>query len=149
MDEFTDGLNTAESDETIIDDTPDTETPVSEPETPEQSSPVSDSADLTDEPEELTEPEQTTEAPAQTTETPAQTTDAPEQEVAAGQEVSYDDLMKELSAQTEDIKAMREIVENRQDFYDNVQNMGLVIVAAGGLICGCICALILANYLRH
>lgn len=142
MDEFTDGLNTAESDETIIDDTPDTETPVSEPETPEQSSPVSDSTDLTDEPEELTEPEQTTE-------TPAQITDAPEQEVTAGQEVSYDDLMKELSAQTEDIKAMREIVENRQDFYDNVQNMGLVLVAAGGLICGCICALILANYLRH
>lgn len=142
MDEFTDGLNTAESDETIIDDTPDTETPVSEPEATEQSSPVSDSADLTDEPEELTEPEQTTE-------TPAQTTDVPEQEVAAGQEVSYDDLMKELSAQTEELKAMREIVENRQDFYDNVQNMGLVIVAAGGLICGCICALILANYLRH
>ena len=142
MDEFTDGLNTAESDETIIDDTPDTETPVSEPEAPEQSSSVSDSADLTDEPEELTEPEQTTE-------TPAQTTDVPEQEVAAGQEVSYDDLLKELSAQTEELKAMREIVENRQDFYDNVQNMGLVIVAAGGLICGCICALILANYLRH
>ena len=142
MDEFTDGFNTAESDETIIDDTPDTETPVSEPEAPEQSSPVSDSADLTDEPEELTEPEQTTE-------TPAQTTDVPEQEVAAGQEVSYDDLLKELSAQTEELKAMREIVENRQDFYDNVQNMGLVIVAAGGLICGCICALILANYLRH
>ena len=142
MDEFTDGLNTAESDETIIDDTPDTETPVSEPEAPEQSSSVSDSADLTDEPEELTEPEQTTESPAQTT-------DVPEQEVAAGQEVSYDDLLKELSAQTEELKAMREIVENRQDFYDNVQNMGLVIVAAGGLICGCICALILANYLRH
>lgn len=142
MDEFTDGLNTAESDETIIDDTPDTETPVSEPEATEQSSPVSDSTDLTDEPEELTEPEQTTE-------TPALTTDVPEQEVAAGQEVSYDDLMKELSAQTEELKAMREIVENRQDFYDNVQNMGLVIVAAGGLICGCICALILANYLRH
>lgn len=142
MDEFTDGLNTAESDETIIDDTPDTETPVSEPEATEQSSPVSDSTDLTDEPEKLTEPEQTTE-------TPAQTTDVPEQEVAAGQEVSYDDLMKELSAQTEELKAMREIVENRQDFYDNVQNMGLVLVAAGGLICGCICALILANYLRH
>lgn len=142
MDEFTDGLELTESDDTSVENTPDTDTPVSEPEAPEQSSPVSDSADLTDEPEELTEPEQTTE-------TPAQITDVPEQEVTAGQHVSYDDLMKELSAQTEDIKAMREIVENRQDFYDNVQNMGLVLVAAGGLICGCICALILANYLRH
>ena len=142
MDEFTDGLNTAESDETII-DTPDTEQPASEPEALEQSSPVSDNADLTDEPEELTEPEQATEAPA------AQTEEVPEQEVTPEQEISYDDLLKELSAQTEEIKAIREIIENRQDFYDNVQNMGLVLVAAGGLICGCICALILANYLRH
>lgn len=140
MDEFTDGLEITEND-TLIESPTDTE-PVLEQETPEQSSSVSDSTDLTDEPEKLTEPEQVTE-------TPEQSTEIPEQEVTADQEISYEDLLKELSAQTEEIKAIHEIEINRQEFYDNIQNMGLVLVAASGLICGCICALILANYLRH
>ena len=143
MDDFTDGLEINESTVTLPEETPE---PATEPETtPEteqsSSSPASDLSDT------AADQEQTQEQPEQASEELEQETDVTPQEET--ETVSYEDLLKALTEQTEEIKAVHELEEKKQGFYMNCQNIGIAFLVGCGLLCGCICTLILANYLRH
>ena len=46
-------------------------------------------------------------------------------------------------------KQIRELEEKKQDYYTSYQNMGFTMIVGIGLLFGCVCALILSNYLRH
>lgn len=39
--------------------------------------------------------------------------------------------------------------EKKQDYYTSYQNMSFTMIVGIGLLFGCVCALILSNYLRH
>lgn len=143
MDDFTDGLGTTENTDTLPEETPES---VTEPETtpePEQSS----SSFTSDLPDTAVDQEQTQEQPEQISEELEQETDVTPQEET--ETVSYGDLLKALTEQTEEIRAVHELEEKKQEFYTNYQNMGIAFLVGCGLLCGCICTLILANYLRH
>ena len=141
MDDFTDGLEVTDNTPTLPEETTE---PAIEPETtPETEQPSSSFA--SDLPDTAADQEQTQEQQEQTSE-------ELEQEVTPQEEtgtVSYEDLLKALTEQTGEIKAIHELEEKKQEFYTNYQNMGIAFLVGCGLLCGCICALILANYLRH
>ena len=123
MDDFTDGLETTDNTPTLPEETPE---PAIEPETTpgtEQSS----SSFASDLPDTVADQEQTQEQPEQTSEELEQETEVTPQEETGP--VSYE--------------------EKKQEFYTNYQNMGITFLVCCGLLCGCICTLILANYLRH
>lgn len=147
MDDFTDGLETTDNTPTLPEETPE---PVIEPETtPETEQPSSSFA--SDLPDTAADQEQTQEQPQ---EQPEQTSEELEQETEITPQeetgtISYEDLLKALTEQTEEIKAIHELEEKKQEFYTNYQNMGIAFLVGCGLLCGCICTLILANYLRH
>lgn len=139
MDDFTDGLETTDNTPTLPEEN---QEPAIEPETtPEMEQPSSSFAsDLPDTSADQEQPEQTSEELEQDTEV------TPQEETGT---VSYEDLLKTLTEQTEEIKAIHELEEKKQEFYTNYQNMGIAFLVGCGLLCGCICTLILANYLRH
>lgn len=65
------------------------------------------------------------------------------------EQLSYDDLIKALTEQTAEIKAIHELEDKKQEFYTTYQNMALSLIVGVGLLFGGLCAVILANYLRH
>ena len=143
MDDFTDGLETTDNTPTLPEETPE---PVIEPETtPETEQPSSSFA--SDLPDTAADQEQTQEQPEQTSEELEQETEITPQEETGT--IPYEDLLKTLTEQTEEIKAIHALEEKKQEFYTNYQNMGIAFLVGCGLLCGCICTLILANYLRH
>ena len=143
MDDFTDGLETTDNTPTLPEEIPE---PVTEPETtPETEQPSSSFA--SDLPDTAADQEQTQEQPEQTSEELEQETEVTPQEETGT--ISYEDLLKALTEQTEEIKAIHALEEKKQEFYANYQNMGIAFLVGCGLLCGCICTLILANYLRH
>ena len=143
MDDFTDGLEVTDNTLTLPEEN---QEPAIEPETtPEMEQPSSSFA--SDLPDTAADQEQTQEQPEQTSEELEQETEVTPQEETGT--VSYEDLLKTLTEQTEEIKAIHELEEKKQEFYTNYQNMGIAFIVSCGLLCGCICTLILANYLRH
>ena len=131
MDDFTDGLETTDNTPTLPEETPE---PVIEPETtPDTEQPSSSFASDLPDTAAAEELEQETEI-------------TPQEETGT---ISYEDLLKALTEQTEEIKAIHALEEKEQEFYTNYQNMGIAFIVSCGLLCGCICTLILANYLRH
>ena len=143
MDDFTDGLEITENAITLPDETPE---PVTEPETTPETE-QSSSSFTSDLPDTAADQEQTQEQPEQTSEELEQEPEVTPQEETGT--VSYEDLLKALTEQTEEIKAVHELEEKKQEFYANSQNIGIAFLVGCGLLCGCICTLILANYLRH
>ena len=143
MDDFTDGLEVTDNTPTLPEEN---QEPAIEPETTpgtEQSS----SSFASDLPDTVADQEQTQEQPEQTPEELEQETEVTPQEETGT--VSYEDLLKTLTEQTEEIKAIYALEEKKQEFYTNYQSMGITFIVGCGLLCGCICTLILANYLRH
>lgn len=141
MEDFTDGLEVTDIPDTVPETSQEPATETEQMSPSEQGSFSSAPSDLND-----TAADQE-EAPEQISETPE-----PEQEteVTSQEEtVSYEDLMKALTEQTEEIKAIHELEEKKQEFYTTYQNFGIAFLVGFGLVCGCICTLILANYLRH
>lgn len=137
MEEFTDGLEITENDDSILNNDDfssesetatetETITPASITPSPEDTQPMQ--GELSDVPEQLPE------------ETPI---------IEESNEVPYEDLLTALTEQTEELKAVRELEEKEQDIYTTYQNMGITLIVGIGLLFGGICALILSNYLRH
>ena len=137
MDEFTDGQDMTEDAEQIINDAEDFG---SEPEksgseqVPATSSPVQEDTDLV----------QNEDASDNVEHSPE-----PEPTVEESSELSYDDLIAVLTEQNEEIKAIHELENKRQEFYTTYQNMMFTLIVGIGLLFGGICAIILSNYLRH
>lgn len=80
---------------------------------------------------------------------PSETTEGLESEVTPTPEVSYEELLEELKVQIEEIKAIHEIAEKNQEYYESYRNIGITVLIGAGLLVGCICTLIIANYIRH
>lgn len=62
---------------------------------------------------------------------------------------SYEELLAVLTEQRDEIKTIHELEEKKQEYFSSYQNMGITLIVGIGLLCGCVCALILSNYLRH
>lgn len=137
MDEFTDGQDITENAEQITEDINDSnsETEVSETEeTYVQSSLTQDNTQLNQ------------------NDTADAVTVSPESEqtvIEESNEISYKDLVTVLTEHNEEIEAIHELEEKRQEFYTVYQNMLFTLIIGIGLLFGGLCAVILANYLRH
>ncbi|MGN0280037.1 MAG: hypothetical protein ACI4C4_11850 [Lachnospiraceae bacterium] len=79
----------------------------------------------------------------------SETVEESEPEVTPTPEVSYQELLEELKIQTEEIKAVHEIAEKNQEYYESYRNIGITVLIGAGLLIGSICTLIIANYIRH
>ena len=137
MDEFTDGQDMTEDTEQIINDTEDFGSETESSELEQISVPSSPA-------HEDTELEQNNNA----SDTVEQSSE-PEPTIEASSELSYDDLIAVLTEQNEEIKAIHELEDKRQEFYTTYQNMMFTLIVGIGLLFGGICAIILSNYLRH
>lgn len=63
--------------------------------------------------------------------------------------VSYEEYLAGVTAQTEELVAIKEILEKDQEYLETYQNMGMVLIYGIGLLFGVVCALIVSNYLKH
>lgn len=63
--------------------------------------------------------------------------------------VSYEDYLAGVTAQTEELVAIKEVLAKEQEYLETYQNMGTVLIYGIGLLFGVVCALIISNYLKH
>lgn len=138
MEVFTDGSETMEEPEQVFDNSESGDSSTSEPETTETEE--NDTTTLSPSPD--TQPEQNDE-------TVDVVEDQPEETPDVSSVPSYEELLTAVTEQTTEIKAIRELEEKKQDYYTSYQNMGFTMIVGIGLLFGCVCALILSNYLRH
>ena len=138
MEVFTDGSETLEEPEQVFENTESGDSFTSEPETTETEE--NEIATLSLSPD--TQPEQNDE-------TVDVVEDQPEETPDVSSVPSYEELLTAVTEQTVEIKAIRELEEKKQDYYTSYQNMGFTMIVGIGLLFGCVCALILSNYLRH
>ena len=138
MEVFTDGSETLEEPEQVFDNSDSGDSFISEPETTETEE--NETATLSPSPD--TQPEQNDE-------TVDVVEDQPEEMPDISSVPSYEELLTAVTEQTTEIKAIRELEEKKQDYYTSYQNMGYTMIVGIGLLFGCVCALILSNYLRH
>ena len=138
MEVFTDGSETMEEPEQVFDNSDSGDSSILEPETTETEE--NDTTTLSPSPD--TQPEQNDE-------TVDVVEDQPEETPDVSSVPSYEELLTAVTEQTTEIKAIRELEEKKQDYYTSYQNMGFTMIVGIGLLFGCVCALILSNYLRH
>lgn len=138
MEVFTDGSETLQEPEQVFDNSESGDSSTSEPETTETEE--NDTTTLSPSPD--TQPEQNDE-------TVDVVEDQPEETPDVSSVPSYEELLTAVTEQTTEIKAIRELEEKKQDYYTFYQNMGFTMIVGIGLLFGCVCALILSNYLRH
>lgn len=138
MEVFTDGSETLQEPEQVFDNSESGDSSTSEPETTETEE--NDTTTLSPSPD--TQPEQNDE-------TVDVVEDQPEETPDVSSVPSYEELLTAVTEQTTEIKAIRELEEKKQDYYTSYQNMGFTMIVGIGLLFGCVCALILSNYLRH
>ena len=138
MEVFTDGSETMEEPEQVFDNSDSGDSFISEPETTETEE--NETATLSPSPD--TQPEQNDE-------TVDVVEDQPEETPDVSSVPSYEELLTAVTEQTTEIKAIRELEEKKQDYYTSYQNMSFTMIVGIGLLFGCVCALILSNYLRH
>lgn len=138
MEVFTDGSETLEEPEQVFENTESGDSFTSEPETTE-----------TEENEATTLSPSPDTQPEQNDETVDVVEDQPEETPDVSSVPSYEELLTAVTEQTVEIKAIRELEEKKQDYYTSYQNMGFTMIVGIGLLFGCVCALILSNYLRH
>lgn len=138
MEVFTDGSETLEEPEQVFDNSDSGDSFISEPETTETEE--NETATLSPSPD--TQPEQNDE-------TVDVVEDQPEEMPDISSVPSYEELLTAVTEQTTEIKAIRELEEKKQDYYTSYQNMSFTMIVGIGLLFGCVCALILSNYLRH
>lgn len=138
MEVFTDGSETMEEPEQVFDNSESGDSSTSEPETTE----TEENETTTLSPSPDTQPEQNDE-------TVDVVEDQPEETPDVSSVPSYEELLTAVTEQTTEIKAIRELEEKKQDYYTSYQNMGFAMIVGIGLLFGCVCALILSNYLRH
>lgn len=148
MDEFTDGQEVTENQEqnTEPEETSDGQEQADNSEEQSSSLPSSKDAEdvLTDPvdqeeqdiPSDLEEIEQDAELTQEPEATPTPVTD-------------YEELLEELKAQTEEIKAIRAVMDQQIDHNQTMENIGLVSIVGLALLCGFVAALIFSNYMRH
>lgn len=138
MEVFTDGSEALEEPEQVFDNSDSGDSSTSEPETTE----TEENETTTLSPSPDTQPEQNDE-----------TVDVVEDQLEETLDVSsvpsYEELLTAVTEQTTEIKAIRELEEKKQDYYTSYQNMSFTMIVGIGLLFGCVCALILSNYLRH
>ena len=137
MEVFTDGSETLEDSEQVFEDTESGDSFISEPETTETEE--NEATTLSPSPD--TQPEQNEETVDVVEDQPEETPDVAE--------LLYEELLTAVTEQTKEIKAIRELEEKKQDYYTSYQNMGFTLIVGIGLLFGCVCDLILSNYLRH
>ena len=137
MEVFTDGTETLEEPEQVFENIESGDSFTSEPETTETEE--NEIATLSLSPD--TQPEQNEETVDVVEDQPEETPDVTEP--------SYEELLTAVTEQTKEIKAIRELEEKKQNYYTSYQNMGFTMIVGIGLLFGCVCALILSNYLRH
>lgn len=149
MDEFTDGQEVTENQEqnTVPEQIPGEQEQTDSQE--EQSSSLPPSTDI---PEDvLTDPvdqeEQDIPSDLEAVEQEAEITQEPETSPAPV--MDYEELLEELKAQTEEIKAIRAVTDQQPDHDQTMQNIGLVSIVGLALLCGFVAALIFSNYMRH
>lgn len=138
MEVFTDGSEALEEPEQVFDNSESGDSSTSEPETTE----TEENKTTTLSPSPDTQPEQNDE-------TVDVVEDQPEETPDVSSVPSYEELLTAVTEQTTEIKAIRELEEKKQDYYTSYQNMGFTMIIGIGLLFGCVCALILSNYLRH
>lgn len=138
MEVFTDGSETMEEPEQVFDNSDSGDSSTSEPETTE----TEENETTTLSPSPDTQPEQNDE-------TVDVVEDQPEETPDVSSVPSYEELLTAVTEQTTEIKAIRELEGKKQDYYTSYQNMGFTMIVGIGLLFGCVCALILSNYLRH
>ena len=138
MEVFTDGSEALEEPEQVFDNSESGDSSTSEPETTE----TVENETTTLAPSPDTQPEQNDE-------TVDVVEDQPEETPDVSSVPSYEELLTAVTEQTTEIKAIRELEEKKQDYYTSYQNMGFTMIVGIGLLFGCVCALILSNYLRH
>ena len=138
MEVFTDGSEKLEEPEQVFDNSDSGDSFISEPETTETEE--NETATLSPSPD--TQPEQNDE-------TVDVVEDQPEETPDVSSVPSYEELLTAVTEQTTEIKAIRELEEKKQDYYTSYQNMSFTMIVGIGLLFGCVCALILSNYLRH
>lgn len=138
MEVFTDGSETLEEPEQVFDNSESGDSSTLEPETTE-----------TEENEATTLSPSPDTQPEQNEETVDVVEDQPEETPDVSSVPSYEELLTAVTEQTTEIKAIRELEEKKQDYYTSYQNMGFTMIVGIGLLFGCVCALILSNYLRH
>ena len=138
MEVFTDGSETLEEPEQVFDNTESGDSSTLEPETNE----TEENESITLSPSPDTQPEQNDE-------TVDVVEDQPEETLDVSSVPTYEELLTAVTEQTTEIKAIRELEEKKQDYYTSYQNMGFTMIVGIGLLFGCVCALILSNYLRH
>ena len=138
MEVFTDGSETMEEPEQVFDNSDSGDSFTSEPETTETEG--NETTTLSPSPD--TQPEQNDE-------TVDVVEDQPEETPDVSSVPSYEELLTAVTEQTTEIKAIRELEEKKQDYYTSYQNMSFTMIVGIGLLFGCVCALILSNYLRH
>lgn len=138
MEVFTDGSETMEEPEQVFDNSDSGDSFISEPETTE----TEENETTTLSPSPDTQPEQNDE-------TVDVVEDQPEETPDISSVPSYEELLTAVTEQTTEIKAIHELEEKKQDYYTSYQNMGFTMIIGIGLLFGCVCALILSNYLRH
>lgn len=138
MEVFTDGSETMEEPEQVFDNSESGDSSTSEPETTE----TEENETTTLSPSPDTQPEQNDE-------TVDVVEDQPEETPDVSSVPSYEELLTAVTEQTTEIKAIRELEEKKQDYYTSYQNMSFTMIVGIGLLFGCVCALILSNYLRH
>lgn len=138
MEVFTDGSETLQEPEQVFDNSESGDSSTLEPETTE-----------TEENEATTLSPSPDTQPEQNEETVDVVEDQPEETPDVSSVPSYEELLTAVTEQTTEIKAIRELEEKKQDYYTSYQNMGFTMIVGIGLLFGCVCALILSNYLRH
>lgn len=138
MEIFTDGSETLQEPEQVFDNSESGDSSTSEPETTE----TEENETTTLSPSPDTQPEQNDE-------TVDVVEDQPEETPDVSSVPSYEELLTAVTEQTTEIKAIRELEEKKQDYYTSYQNMSFTMIVGIGLLFGCVCALILSNYLRH
>lgn len=138
MEVFTDGSETLEEPEQVFDNSESGDSSTSEPKTTE----TEENETTTLSPSPDTQPEQNEETVDVVENQPEETPDV-------SSVPSYEELLTAVTEQTTEIKAIRELEEKKQDYYTSYQNMSFTMIVGIGLLFGCVCALILSNYLRH
>lgn len=138
MEIFTDGSETLEEPEQVFDNSESGDSSTSEPKTTE----TEENETTTLSPSPDTQPEQNEETVDVVENQPEETPDV-------SSVPSYEELLTAVTEQTTEIKAIRELEEKKQDYYTSYQNMSFTMIVGIGLLFGCVCALILSNYLRH
>lgn len=138
MEVFTDGSEALEEPEQVFDNSESGDSSISEPETTETEENETTTLSLSPD----TQPEQNEETVDVVENQPEETPDV-------SSVPSYEELLTAVTEQTTEIKAIRELEEKKQDYYTSYQNMSFTMIVGIGLLFGCVCALILSNYLRH